>query len=602
MPSRLITRLCLTAIVGAFLLGSTPTALVHAQPAAKRLFDDANVDQKPSKRHIPTHRARNVKAHLDALKDSDVVLNLFDDLQLTVHKTKVERYLTDHFVWHGRTDDGDIVTLALVRGVMTGMVTANGQTFEITPDADGTYVVNELDSAAFPTDDPVGMDIQPALTGPDVALDVTGGSASTLSTGGDTTGTVIDAMVVWTPAARNAVGGSTDAIQSLVLAAVANANLAYANSGVNAQLRLVYSGEVSYTETPSSILTDLTALATNGDGKIDQVHALRAQYGADVVTLIGNGYAGAGACGIGYLMTAVSTSFTPYAFNVVDQSCAAGYLSYAHEVGHNEGLQHDPANAGSSPSYPYAYGYQDPGGRFRTVLSYGGATRIPYFSSPLVTYNGVPTGTSTQDNARALRSNVATVSNFVSSTVGGSTNPPVSQPCTYAVSSSALTFSAASGSSSLSVTTDSTCGWTTSSGASWISVTAGMTGSGTVTVSVSPNTGADRTGTVTVAGVPVTVTQKAPVPCSFALSTTSLTFNASSASAGVTVTTGSGCSWTTSSGASWIAVTAGKTGSSTATVSVISNTGALRTGSATIAGRAVAITQKAPTVRGKSGK
>ncbi len=159
-------------------------------------------------------------------------------------------------------------------------------------------------------------------------------------------------MVLWTPAARNAVGGTTDAIQSLVLAAVANANLAYANSGVHAQLRLVYSGEVNYTETPSNISGDLDALSTSGDGKIDQAQSLRAQYGADVVTLIGNGYAANGSCGIGYIMSTVSTSFAPYAYTVVDQSCAAGYLSYAHEVGHNEGLQHDPANAGSAPSLP----------------------------------------------------------------------------------------------------------------------------------------------------------------------------------------------------------------------------------------------------------
>jgi hypothetical protein len=46
-----------------------------------------------------------------------------------------------------------------------------------------------------------------------------------------------------------------------------------------------------------------------------------------------------------------------------------GYLSYAHEVGHNEGLQHDPPNSSVSPAYPYAYGYQDPSGAFRTVLS-----------------------------------------------------------------------------------------------------------------------------------------------------------------------------------------------------------------------------------------
>ncbi len=431
---------------------------------------------------------------------------------------------------------------------------------------------------------------------------MTGGSTGTGRTGADTSGTVIDAMVVWTPAARNAVGGTTDAIQSLVLAAVANANLAYANSGVNAQLRLVYSGEVNYAETPSNIGTDLAALATNGDGKIDQVHALRAQYGADVVTLIGNGYAAGGTCGIGYLMTSVSTNFAPYAFTVVDQSCAAGYLSYAHEVGHNEGLQHDPANAGSAPSYPFAYGYQDPAGQFRTVLSYGGETRVPYFSSPLVKYNNTPdrhgvarqrprTEQQRRDRLELRGQRHRRRDGRRCPSRARMRSPRARSPSTQPA-----------GSSSLTVTTDSTCGWNTSSGASWISVTAGKTGSGTVTVTVSANTGADRTGTVTVAGVPVTVTQKAPVPCAFTLSTTALTFSAASGSANVSVTTTSGCTWTTASGTSWVTVGAGKSGSATVKVSVGANTGALRTGAATIAGKAVAITQAAPTGKGKSGK
>ena len=78
-------------------------------------------------------------------------------------------------MWHGRSDDGDIVTLALVRGVMTGTVTANGHAFEIAPDVNGTYVVNELDSAAFPTDDPVGFDLEPDDRGRTWAGDVAGG-------------------------------------------------------------------------------------------------------------------------------------------------------------------------------------------------------------------------------------------------------------------------------------------------------------------------------------------------------------------------------------------------------------------------------------------
>ena len=56
--------------------------------------------------------------------------------------------------------------------------------------------------------------------------------------------TEIDVLVVWTPAARSAAGGSS-AIQSLVLSAVADANLASRKSQVNARLRLVHSSEVS---------------------------------------------------------------------------------------------------------------------------------------------------------------------------------------------------------------------------------------------------------------------------------------------------------------------------------------------------------------------
>ena len=108
---------------------------------------------------------------------------------------------------------------------------------------------------------------------------------------------------------------------------------------------------MNFTET--SIQNDLTTLTTSGDGVLDGMQSLRDQYGADIVTLIGNGYVSSGSCGLGYLMSSASTSFAPWAFNVVDRSCAAGNLSYAHEVGHNEGLHHDPANA-TPPDVPPA--------------------------------------------------------------------------------------------------------------------------------------------------------------------------------------------------------------------------------------------------------
>jgi hypothetical protein len=578
------------ATVGTLLLLSSPSTVVHAQPSARKLLDDASIGGA-SRRHLPALRVRKAKGHPNVLTDSDVIVNLFDDLQLTVHRTGVEKYLKDHFVWHGRTDDGDIVTIALVRGVMMVTVHGNGRSFEVAPEGNGTYVVTELDSASFPTEDPAGDNAEPIVTpgGDDRAAGDAASGSSSPAAGADVSGgTTIDAMVMWTPAARNAVGGSVDAIQSLVLSAVANANQAFVNSGVNAHYRLVYSGEVNFTESKSAISSDLNALAAN-----NSVQSLRAQHGADVVTMIGSGYAGAGFCGYGYIMATVSTTFAPYAFSVVDQSCAAGNLSYAHEAGHNEGLQHDPANAGSAPSYPYAYGYQDPAGKFRTVMSYGGETRIPYYSSPLVTFNGTPTGVASQDNARALNNNLGTVANFVAAT-DGSVPAPVPQPCTYAVSAGGVTFSAAASSVNLSVTTASECGWTTTSSAAWISVTAGTSGSGTVNVSVTANAGGTRTGLVTIAGQPVTITQSAQPPCSFTVSPGAFSVASGATSSNVSVTTTTGCTWSTSSGASWITIANGKSGSGTVKVSVASNSGAARSGSVTVAGKVLVVSQAAP--------
>ncbi len=356
----------------------------------------------PAKHAITPRRARRVLVNASALQSSVISVTVFEDTTLILTRTSFT-----NGQWIGRDDAGNQGVFAVTHGILSGAVYADGRTFEVTFNRDGRYEVIELDPASFPDDAndapaPKAPHSKPSAQ-PQAALDTT---------------STIDVMVLWTPAARLAVGGSVDAIQSLTSLAVANTNLSYLNSGVPATLRLVYSAEIGYTE--GSISADLPKLASD-----TTVATLRTQYGADVVTLLGNGYAAGGTCGIGYIMNSLGAWFAPYAFNVVDQSCAGGYLSYAHEVGHNEGLQHDPANAGSNlPAWPFAYGYQDPGGAFRTVMSYGGALRIPYFSSPLTTYNSKVTGTATQDNARALNLDVATVAAFVATVVSPPPPPP----------------------------------------------------------------------------------------------------------------------------------------------------------------------------------
>ena len=93
--------------------------------------------------------------------------------------------------------------------------------------------------------------------------------------------------------------------------------------------------------------------------------------------------------------------------------------------------------------------------------------------------------------------------------------------CTYALASTSWGVSAIGGNGSVGVTASaSTCGWTATSEASWLTVSpASGSGSGTVTMTAAANTGSARTAMLTIAGQTYTVTQAA-VACTYALSST----------------------------------------------------------------------------------
>ena len=108
------------------------------------------------------------------------------------------------------------------------------------------------------------------------------------------------------------------------------------------------------------------------------------------------------------------------------------------------------------------------------------------------------------------------------------------------------------------MTTGSTCAWSTTSNAAWLTVGSGSTGNGSVNVTVAANTGtAQRTGSVTIAGQTFSVTQ-AGTPCTFTIAPTSRTSPAAGESVAVAVTTGSTCAWSTTSNAAWLTVGSGQ--------------------------------------------
>lgn len=83
--------------------------------------------------------------------------------------------------------------------------------------------------------------------------------------------------------------------------------------------------------------------------------------------------------------------------------------------------------------------------------------------------------------------------------------------------------------------------------------------------------------------------------CTYTLTPASMTMGAAGGTGSVSVATGSGCAWAASSSASWLTATGGTSGSGpgTITVAAAANSGpASRTGSLTVAGQSVSVTQQ----------
>ena len=171
-------------------------------------------------------------------------------------------------------------------------------------------------------------------------------------------------------------------------------------------------------------------------------------------------------------------------------------------------------------------------------------------------------------------------------------------PCTYSIAPTSQSVDASAQTASVAVTTSAACAWTATSGAPWITVTSGAsgTGSGSVSLSIAANTGGARSGTVTIAGQTFTVNQAAFVaPCTYSIAPTSQAMPALGGTGTVTVTTTSACAWTASSNVPWLTITSGASGTGPGTVgfSAAVNIAGSRSGTLTIAGQTFTVTQAA---------
>ncbi|HEV8617482.1 MAG TPA: pre-peptidase C-terminal domain-containing protein [Methylomirabilota bacterium] len=491
-------------LVGVFVLTLLAVPMgQHVHAASIPLFHDmsapAGASVAPSA--APDVFARNtryVQLDLSALAQTRTTLNMFPGKgtgTLVAVWDRVEQISADTYAWIGHADGVDLSDVTLVvnttEGIMAGSVTVPGALYRIRYAGQGAHAVEEVDADAFPDDVVV-----PVKT----PFSDTVAAAEALADGAGT----IDVLVVYSPAARIAAGGTT-AMNTLIALAITETNQGYANSGVTHRLRLVHKAEVVYTES-GNFSTDLSWVTGNAT-----VAALRNTYGADLVSFVieGNQF-----CGIAWLMTTVSTAFAGNGFSVTARTCATGYYSFAHEIGHNMGARHDWfVDAMDNSPYSYNHGFVATNKTWRTIMAYGNdcsnCTRINRWSNPSLMYNSVPTGVPegqfhAADNHRTLNNTAATVANFRQSVVGTCSTAPTITPTSRSAT-------AAGGANTVGVTAVTGCAWTATSNVAWITITSGAsgTGNGTVGYTVATNTGAARTGTATIAGRTFTVNQGA---------------------------------------------------------------------------------------------
>lgn len=170
--------------------------------------------------------------------------------------------------------------------------------------------------------------------------------------------------------------------------------------------------------------------------------------------------------------------------------------------------------------------------------------------------------------------------------------------CTYVLSSSALSASAAGGPLSLNVLTSAGCVWTPSTASTWITVlTNGTSGAGAVSLDVAANASASaRVGYVSVAGQTVTIAQTgAQGACTASALTTSVSASGAGLTGTLGVSAGAGCSWQASSPASWVTVSpASGSGAGTVSFTIAPNTSTTeRSATLKVAGSSVVVNQAA---------
>lgn len=206
-------------------------------------------------------------------------------------------------------------------------------------------------------------------------------------------------------------------INNIIAQAITETNDAYWNSDSNTgAVILQHSQQIGFVET-NDIDADLEFLRNNST-----IQSLRIQHNADIVIFLTK----PGAYNYAGLARSILLEYSK-AYAIVDVSSATGSdYTFAHELGHLQGLQHHP-NDPTESNYLYSYGF---GHRIAyscsifpwncqrsTIMAYRAqyyipGSRIKYYSNPNKTYNGQALGiVGVSENYKVLNNTRVAIAN-----------------------------------------------------------------------------------------------------------------------------------------------------------------------------------------------
>ncbi|MFT3858178.1 MAG: M12 family metallo-peptidase [Aquabacterium sp.] len=406
--------LSLAGMIAGFTLSATAYAGSLTLPVTASAQADAAVTGalEKIKKEKTTKSARLVKLNLDALRDPSVEMDLRADVHANTTTRKLVERAPNSYSWFGKLNGVEGDAIIVVEGdAVEGTVRHGTSLYSVRSVGAGMHAIIEVDQTKFPADHPPFLK-STSLKPINMLADAAASGTTAIAADGMVAArpTVMDVLVAYTPAVV-AAKGSVSAVNAMIQLAIDETNAGYANSKVNAQVRLARSYQVNYNESGRSYETVMNHFVGKTDGFMDDIHAQRDGAAADLGVLLFNNPAYCGlASGIG--------SNEASAFALVHYSCATGYYSFGHEIGHLLSARHDPDMDPSTTPYAHGHGFQN-GTQWRTVMAYNcnkntvSCPRLPYWSNPWVSYQNVATGTvDKNDNARVLNTTIPFAATF----------------------------------------------------------------------------------------------------------------------------------------------------------------------------------------------